>query len=207
MYSLFLHIEHPAADMNIVKKKRKIFVMPIISISNGTIIDIFSQKEDTFVTITYEEGSGNRRTKQTVRLVAGPRTVILSANGIPVPAAMLSVGMTINATFSSAMTRSIPPQAVAYLIRITGRSLPEETTSGIILNVDRRNRSFTLINERDFSSIIQFNVSEDTRIYNRLGRPISFSDLAVGMRVQVRHANFMTASIPPQTTAFEIRVL
>ncbi|MDY5701607.1 MAG: hypothetical protein SPK68_11010 [Lachnospiraceae bacterium] len=181
--------------------------MPIISISNGTIIDIFSQKEDTFVTITYEEGSGNRRTKQTVRLVAGPRTVILSANGIPVPAAMLSVGMTINATFSSAMTRSIPPQAVAYLIRITGRPLPEETTSGIILNVDRRNRSFTLINERDFSSIIQFNVSEDTRIYNRLGRPISFSDLTVGMRVQVRHANFMTASIPPQTTAFEIRVL
>lgn len=181
--------------------------MPIISISNGTIIDIFSQKEDTFVTITYEEGSGNRRTEQTVRLVAGPRTVILSTNGIPVPAAMLSVGMTINATFSSAMTRSIPPQAVAYLIRITGRPLPEETTRGIILNVDRRNRSFTLINERDFSSIIQFNVSEDTRIYNRLGRPISFSDLTVGMRVQVRHANFMTASIPPQTTAFEIRVL
>ncbi len=181
--------------------------MPIISISNGTIVDVFSQQDTTFVTVTYTEETGNRRTEQTVRLAAGPRTVILSANGIPIPAAMLGVGMTVNATFSSAMTRSIPPQANAYLIRVTGRTLPEEITTGIILTIDRRNKSFNLINERDFSSIIQFNVSENTRIDNRFGRSVDFSELAVGMRVQVRHAGFMTASIPPQTTAFEIRIL
>lgn len=39
------------------------------------------------------------------------------------------------------------------------------------------------------------------------GRPMNFSGLVSGLRVRVRHAAFMTASIPPQTTAFEIRVV
>ena len=115
--------------------------------------------------------------------------------------------MTINAAVSSAFTRSIPPQTVAYLIRIRGRQRPDDITIGNILDVDRNNRSFTTISDRDFSSIIRFNVPENAVIFDRIGRPINFSRLTPGMRVRVRHANFMTASIPPQTTAFEVRVL
>ena len=48
---------------------------------------------------------------------------------------------------------------------------------------------------------------DNVTIIGRNGRQIPFSDLRVGMRVRVRHANFMTASIPPQTTAYEIWVL
>lgn len=80
-------------------------------------------------------------------------------------------------------------------------------TVGRILDVDRGNRSFTTISDRDFSSVIRFNVAEDARILDRMGRPVNFSRLSPGMRVRVRHANFMTASIPPQTTAFEVRIL
>ena len=36
---------------------------------------------------------------------------------------------------------------------------------------------------------------------------MGFSRLFPGLRVRVRHANFMTASIPPQTTALEVRVI
>ena len=130
------------------------------------------------------------------------------------------------------MTRSIPPQTTAFLIRIVREPNPEpprpeqprpepprprpprpepperwNTTVGRIWNIDRRNRSFETITDRDFSTIVRFNVPEDARIFNRMGRPMNFSGLNLGMRVQVRHANFMTASIPPQTTAFEIRVI
>ena len=181
--------------------------MPIIHISNGTIEDIFSERGNTFVTVTYRDDSGRRPGNQTVRLVAGPRTVILTANGISVPAAALRVGMSVNASFSSAMTRSIPPQAAAYRIRVLRRQAPENITIGRILDIDRGRRSFTTISDRDFSSIIRFNLSKDTMIFDRFGREINFSRLTRGMRVWVRHANFMTASIPPQTTAFEIRVL
>ncbi|MBQ9989988.1 MAG: hypothetical protein IJP31_03470 [Lachnospiraceae bacterium] len=180
--------------------------MPVISVSDAVIVGLSSERDTTFVTITYREEGRGRGREQTVVLVAGSRTLILNSNGIPIPAALLRIGMTVSATFSSAMTRSNPPQATAFLIRITGRGTREETTRGTILNVDRRNRSFIMSRERDFSNRIQMNVNEDTRIFDCGGRQIRFSDLREGMEVRVRHANFMTASIPPQTTAFEIEV-
>lgn len=182
-------------------------MMPVINISNGIIENIFSEQDITFVTVSYRSGSGGRRGEQTVRLVVGPRTVIVNNNGMPVPASALRAGMTVNATFSSAMTRSIPPQATAYVIRITGRAQQDDITSGRILEIDRRNRSFTTISDRDLTSIIRFNVPENVRIINRFGRQVDFDSLSPAMRVRVRHANFMTASIPPQTTAFEIQIL
>lgn len=200
--------------------------MPVINISNGTIIEISSDRDNTFVTVTYREGSGSRRNEQTVVLIVSSRTIILNSNGNTVPASALRVGMTINATISSVMTRSNPPQSNAYLIVIMrnaeqpGRPQPprpqpprppqprpEEVSVGTIVNVDRNNRTFTTVSDRNFSNIIRFNVTDDTRFFNRAGRPMSFSGLTPGMRVRVRHANFMTASIPPQTTAFEVQVL
>lgn len=181
--------------------------MPVMNITNAIIKDITSERGTTFVTITYTARQGNQRNEQTVRLVVRPRTIILNANGSPVTANALRRGMTINAAVSSAMTRSIPPQTVAYLIRIIGRQRPDDITIGNILDVDRNNRSFTTISDRDFSTIIRFNVPENAMIFDRIGRPMNFSRLAPGMRVRVRHADFMTASIPPQTTAFEVRVL
>lgn len=181
--------------------------MPAIHISNGIIQEIFSDRGMTFVTIQYMDGLGNRRSEQTVRLTVGPRTIILDQNGAFVPVTVLSEGMIVNAVFSSAMTRSIPPQATAYLIEIVRSPMPENIVVGRILDVDRRNRMFTTITDGDFQSRVRFSVSDTTRILDRFGRPIDFSRLTPGMRVRVRHADFMTASIPPQTAALEIRVL
>lgn len=182
-------------------------MMSAINISNGTIEEISSERDTTFVTVTYMDRQNNRRTEQTVRLVVSPRTIILSANGAFVSVAALRVGMTVNASFSSAMTRSIPPQAAAYVIEIVRRSVSDNTTIGRILDVNRDNRSFTTISGQELSTVIRFNVPENAVIFDRLGRTANFSRLTPGIRVQVRHASFMTASIPPQTTAFEIRIL
>lgn len=181
--------------------------MAVINITNAVIQDITSEQGTTYVTITYTSRQPNQRNEQTLRLVVRPRTIILNANGFPIKANALREGMNINVAVSSVYTRSIPPQTVAYLIRITGRQRPDDITVGNILDVDRTNRSFTTISDRDFSSIIRFNVPENAMLFDRMGRPVNFSRLTPGMRVRVRHANFMTASIPPQTTAFEVRML
>ena len=102
-------------------------------------------------------------------------------------------------------SRPIPPSRPMPPNR--PRPVTDDVTTGNIINVDRNNRSFTTISNLDFSTIVQFNVPEDTPIYNRIGRQVNFSMLAPGMRVRIRHASFMTASIPPQTTAFEIQIL
>lgn len=181
--------------------------MPALHLSNGIITDLTSDRGTTLATINYMDGPRNRQTEQTVRLAIGPRTVILNPNGIPMPVTALSVGATINAVFSSAMTRSIPPQAAAYMITIIRRPRSENITTGHILEIDRSSRSFTTISGRDPSTIIRFNVADNAVILDRFGRPMNFNRLSSGMRVRVRHASFMTASIPPQTTAFEVRVV
>ena len=181
--------------------------MPTNNLSNGTIEEITRDERNTLVTVAYMEGRGSQRREERIRLVLGPRTLILNTNGFPVSADFLRRGMRMDAAFSSAMTRSIPPQANAHLIRILGRERQNQMVTGGIINVDRNNRSFTLLTEGNNSLVIRFNVPEETRIMDRNGREISFSRLRPGMRVRVRHANFMTTSIPPQTTAFEIRVL
>ncbi len=181
--------------------------MSVVYIANGIIDEISSDRNSTLITVTYTDNFGNRGNTQTVRLVVGPRTIILDSDEAFITASSLKEGMSINAWFSSAMTRSMPPQSMAYLIEVANRPMQENETTGTILNVDRNNRSITTISDRDFSSIIQFNVSEDTEILDRMGRPISFARLLPGMRVRVRYADFMTASIPPQTIAFEIRIL
>ena len=178
-----------------------------ITISNGRIENIDRQRNNTLVTISYTDNKKRSRERQTVRLVVSNRTVILDENGNSVPVRELQTGMIVNAIISSAMTRSIPPQSSAFFIRIVRRLRADNITIGRILNIDNRNRNFTTIHDRDVSSMIRFNVPEDVLIFDRLGRRINFSKLVPGMRVRVRHATFMTASIPPQTTAFEKRVL
>lgn len=81
------------------------------------------------------------------------------------------------------------------------------STVGRILNIDRANRSFTTMSDGNVNTLIRFNVSPDTQIFDLFGHPINFNGLSPGMRVRVCHASFMTRSIPPQTTAFVIQIV
>ena len=115
--------------------------------------------------------------------------------------------MVINAAFSEMMTRSIPPQATAYRIQIVSRPKQTKTTVGRIINIDQQNRNFTTMSSNNPTSMVQFNLTPSTEIFGLWGRTISFGNLQMGMRVRVEHANFMTASIPPQTTAYSVYVI
>ena len=78
--------------------------------------------------------------------------------------------------------------------------------TGRIINIDRQNWTFTTISDGNLASSVRFNVTPGTRFFDIFGRPINFSGLFPGLRVQVHHAPFMTASVPPQTTALVVRI-
>ncbi len=80
--------------------------------------------------------------------------------------------------------------------------LAQETVvaTGRIVEVDVDNRNFTIDSAGDFSGRIRFNVPEGANV-------MPLEKLDVNMHVKVTHANFMTASLPPQTTAYEVEVL
>lgn len=179
----------------------------MIFISDGRIEAITSERNTTFVTVTYTVRANRSRQKQSIRLAVNRNTLILDEFGNRIPASELTTGMIINAVISSAFTRSIPPQSSASLIKVVRRPANDNTTVGRIIDMDREHRMITTISGNDPSSIIRFNVPTNARILNVSGQPISFFRLIPGLRVRIRHAAFMTASIPPQTTAFEIRVM
>lgn len=91
---------------------------PITHISNGTIENITTENNASFVTISYMERINNRDVPRTARLAVGRNTTVLDENGNFVPASTLATGMIVNAVVSSAMTRSIPPQTTAFEVRV-----------------------------------------------------------------------------------------
>lgn len=173
---------------------------------NAVIQEITSERGTTYVLITYGECPSCRR-DTTVNLVVGRDTVIMDESGNRIPARGLQAGMVIHASFSSAMTRSIPPQAAAFRIRILQRPENENTTVGRVIEVNQRQNYILTMSNLNPSSIIRFNFTPDTAIFDPSGRRLCCLRLLSGLRVRVQHAPFMTASIPPQTTAFSIQVL
>lgn len=182
-----------------------------VEIQRGRIDEITRDNRNTLVTVSYNDDRGRdrdrNRLEQQIRLVINNRTFIFDEFGNTIRPSELQRGMTINAIVSSAMTRSIPPQATAYVIRVIRRPVSDNVITGRIIDIDRNSRMFTTITGNNPASIIRFSVPNNTPIFDMEGRPMGFSRLFPGLRVRVRHANFMTASIPPQTTAFEVRVI
>lgn len=180
-----------------------------IRVSNAIIQDIAFDGNISYITITYNDcpGCWNQNQEQIIRLVVTDNTVIRNEAGRNIPVGSLQSGMIINAVFSSAMTRSITPQAQAFQIQIRNRPNMNPQTTGRILEVNTRNQTLLTMSDNNPSSIIRFNIAPNTVILDPLGRPIPFARLMPGLRVRIQHASFMTASIPPQTTAFRIQII
>ena len=180
----------------------------LTQITNATIETVESGRGGSFVVVSYSDCPNCNRDNQVIRLNVTGNTVIMDERSNRIPLTDLRPGMTVNAAFSNATTRSIPPQAAAYVIQVTRRQQNDNNvTVGRIVGVDQRNRSFTTISDGNLSTVTQFNLADNAQLINGFGRPMNFSGLVPGLRVRVRHAAFMTASIPPQTTAFEVRVI
>lgn len=176
-------------------------------VSNASIENISFDRNTGLVTISYNNCPNCRTPSNQVVLIVNSNTVIQNEMGVPISFRELATGMMINAAFSSSMTRSIPPQAQAFHIQVISRMPDYNTTTGRIIEINSQNQTVTTMSDFTPSSVIRFNLSPDTVILNQWGRAIPLSRLVPGLRVRIQHASFMTASIPPQTTAFMIQIL
>ena len=179
----------------------------VIRVFSAVIQEISHERNTTFVTISYNDCIGCAGVTGPVRLVVNQDTTIRDERGRNIRAGELERGMIVDANFSSAMTRSIPPQAQAFSIQVVRRGSQTQTATGRIIEVNTRNNFILVLRSQDPSSVVRFNISPDTTILDYFGRRTSLSSLRPGFRVRVEHAPFMTASIPPQTTAFTVRVI
>ncbi|MDO4272524.1 MAG: hypothetical protein Q4D16_02555 [Eubacteriales bacterium] len=175
------------------------------------------------ILISYSERDGNNSVSiQKLQLNINRNTTVLSPLGQSLCLCCIRKGMWVNVIFSSRMTMSIPPQANAFLVAIQRNPQPprppfppqpprppqaSSTTTGRIVLIDFDNNFFITEAPKHPHNQIRFNVTNTTVFRNRFGIPMSFSSLQPGQMVKVTHADFMTASIPPQTTAFNVQLL
>lgn len=177
-----------------------------MQINDAIIEEVFFQQGFGYVTITYMTyGSGQRRRR--LQLILGRNTRVEDQFGQPLPKRELEEGMVIDAIVTGIRYDGRPPQANALLIRIVKRSQETSITTGIILQVNPQLQNILVMKRNNPQDTIQFNVTPYTLIRGARGLQLQLQDLMPGDRVRVVHANFMTFSIPPQTTAYEIKVL
>ena len=179
----------------------------VLRVFSAVIEEISRDRNTTLVTVAYNDCIGCGRSSGSVRLVVNQDTTIQDERGRNIRAGELRRGMSVDASFSSAMTRSIPPQSQAFFIRIVRGAAQTLTTTGRIIEVNTRNNYFLVLRNQNPTSAVRFNISPGTVILDFFGRRTSLSSLRPGFRVRVEHASFMTASIPPQTTAFTVRII
>lgn len=162
-----------------------------------------------YLVISYRApGAGQNASLTRVRLNVDRNTILLGAMDRGISLCSIRTGMRVNAVFSSRMTRSIPPQANAFLITLRRPDRQETNVmAGRIVSVDSRNRTVTVGKINDMNDQIRFVVNENTIISDRMGRSLNFHQLRPGQLVRVTYADFMTASIPPQTAAFQIELI
>lgn len=185
----------------------------IMQINNALVEDVFcSNNSSGFIVVSYSPtGRNNMNSTQNIQLNINDNTVIMNSLGQHVCPCCIQEDMIINAIISSRMTRSIPPQSNALLIIIQRRSRPQlpQTSTSIdrIAFVDTENNFLYTGNPNNINTQTRYVITDTTVIVNRLGNRIPLRALRPGQTVRIIHANFQTASIPPQTTAFRIEVL
>lgn len=183
----------------------------ILRVENALVEDVVMQTENTgFMVISYAVTEpGHTISIQTLRLNVNRHTAILNSFGQTVCLCEIQKGMWIDAVFSPMMTRSIPPQSSAFLIMIRrGNSASGTTvTTDRIAWIDFDNHFLYTGNRNDINSQIRFTISDTTVITDRSGKPFSLRFLRPGQMVRITHADFQTASIPPQTNAYHIQLI
>lgn len=178
-----------------------------IRVQDALIEEILIDRGVGRVTISYGElGEFNIIHMNVVTLIVSRQTVIRDQFGQVLSLRDLSEGMTIDAVFSSAMTRSIPPQSQAFRITVKD-SMDSRVTVGRVLRVDLNNRFLYTGMAHDPLSQMRFVITRSTLILDRRGNRTNLRNIRRGQTVRVEHATFQTASIPPQTTAFRVQVL
>jgi len=181
----------------------------VINVENAIIEEISSDPRTStgYVTISYGVmGDFCMINMEVVTLVVSRDTVIRDQFGQGMTFRDLREGMMIDAEFSAAMTRSMPPQSRAYRITVINQ-MDTNITEGRVVDVDANNGVLLTGRPNDINSQMRFIITDATVIRNSRGRRIRLRDIRPGDFVVVEHANFQTASIPPQTTAFDVRVL
>lgn len=117
----------------------------------------------------------------------------------------VTVGATVKVYFAETMTASIPPQTYAKEVVFVNAQVEQKLF--VNATVKEVGEGFILADTEAMGEVM-FMVSDETNIHHEMNRMLyRINDIKVGDKISVNHSEAMTASLPPQTAAFEIIIL
>ncbi len=177
-------------------------------IENAFIEEVAWENQNGLLTITFGvPGRANAVITRKMLLVIDNNTVIKHHRGQRMSFRQLRVGMNIDVECIRSRSRNMPARANATSIVALSRNANSVTREGCIIEIDLANNFILMDHRNNSSDILRLTISNETILLNQQGRKICLEDLCVGQNIRVEHATFQTASIPPQTAAFRIRVI
>jgi len=184
------------------------------TVNNALVEEVSARNaREGFLLVSYaERGRFNAVNTRTLRLNIGRNTVLTNQSGAFINLREIRPGMRVTAVISPVMTQSIPPQSNAFIVVArVGEQIPRPpanlTSTARVLRVDRNENLLFTGDPFNINRQTVFAVNDRTVILDRRGNRVPLRFLRAGQRVEITHANFSTASVPPRTTAFRIRVL
>lgn len=181
----------------------------IIEVKNALVEEMFTSNSRTgYLIISYAvAGENDMVNMELVQLNIGWNTILIDQYGETISLCSIVKGTYVNATFSTVMTRSIPPQSNAYRVIAMLEVTSYVVTTDRIVRIDPDNHFVYTGNPHNEREQMRFLITNATQILDQNGTPITQADLMPGEMVRIKHASFQTASIPPQTNAYVIEVL
>ena len=164
----------------------------------------------------FTDRRNNPASMQRLRLNLNRNTKVVNSSGQSMCLCCIQRGMWVNVLFDSRTTMSIPPQSNAIMVVVQNQlphpqppqpPLAPSVTTGRIVLIDFDNNYLITEAPNNRNNQTRFNITNATTITNRFGIPVRLNRLQTGQIARITHANFQTASIPPQTTAFHIQLL
>lgn len=180
-----------------------------MQIEHALVEDVFTPNSRTgYILISFANSGDNDMIYfELLRLIINWNTVLVNQYHQPISLCSVRKGMFVDATFSAHLTNSTPPQSDAYQVIALIEISTISVTTGRIASIDAGSGIFYTGDPDNINDQIRFVLSASAQILDSAGNSVDFQSLQPGQLVRIEHANFMTASIPPQTTAFFIQIM
>lgn len=181
----------------------------IMQIEHALVEDVFTPNSRTgYILISFATpGDNDMIFVELLRLNINWNTVLINQYHESISLCSVRRGMFVDATFSAHLTNTTPPQSDAYQVVTLVEISAISVTTDRIVSVDADNGILYTGDPNNINDQIRFVLSDSAQILDPAENQVDLQTLQPGQLVRIEHANFMTASIPPQTTAFFIQIL
>ncbi|MDF2613918.1 MAG: hypothetical protein K0S71_1704 [Clostridia bacterium] len=164
--------------------------------------------ESKTVTI-YKAGTEDKTENYTILNISDATKITSESDTKAYALADLKAGMEVSVKHSTVVSSAVPPQTEAFEIKMLAQKV--EIAKAIIKEVKVESKTVTIYKEGTEDKAENYtilNISDVTKITSESDtKAYTLADLKAGMEVSVKHSTVVSSSVPPQTLAFEIKML